>query len=78
MRQVVECQVVLAVPDPVEMDDGRADLRSEHLTIQCQNDGDTWQISHFRTLNLFSRRVERWSDVAEIPVPYANQTEPPA
>jgi len=58
--------------------DGRADLRSAHLTIQCQNDGGTWRISHFRTLNLFSRRVERWSDVAEIPVPHANQTEPPA
>ena len=55
--------------------DGRADLRSAHLTIHCRNDSGTWRISHFRTLNLFSRRVERWSDVADIPVPQSNQTE---
>ncbi|MCE2841229.1 MAG: nuclear transport factor 2 family protein [Novosphingobium sp.] len=61
-----------------DYNDGRADLRSAHLTIQCQNDGGIWRISHFRTLNLFSRRVERWSDVAEIPVPQPSQTDPPA
>lgn len=57
--------------------DGRADLRSAHLNIQCRNENGTWRINHFRTLNLFSRRVERWSDVADIPVPQPNQTETP-
>ena len=45
------------------------------LQTSDYSDSGTWQISHFRTLNLFSRRVERWSDVADIPVPQSNQTE---
>lgn len=50
--------------------DGRADLRSACLAIAFARESETWRIEHFRTENIFSRRVGRWSDAEAIPVPF--------
>ncbi|MFT4025660.1 MAG: nuclear transport factor 2 family protein [Novosphingobium sp.] len=49
--------------------DGRCDLRSAALTLIFTIEEDLWRIAHFRTRNLFSRRVDTWNDTAAIPVP---------
>lgn len=49
--------------------DGSSDLRSAALTIGFTVEEGRWRISDFQTRNLFSRRVDHWSDVAAIPVP---------
>lgn len=49
--------------------DGRSDLRSAELAVRFVHDDDVWRIAHFRSLNLFSRRVDHWVDTADIPVP---------
>ncbi len=49
--------------------DGRSDLRSAKLELQFVREDDTWRISRFQTTNIFTRRVERWTDSETIPVP---------
>lgn len=49
--------------------DGRSDLRSAALDVRFVAEDGRWRIARFRTTNLFSRRVDHWSDTAEIPVP---------
>jgi len=54
--------------------DGTSDLRSAALALHfALEDGaledGTWRIARFTTRNLFSRRIDHWSDVADIPVP---------
>lgn len=52
--------------------DGRADLRSACLSIQFDVEDGVWRIARFRTENIFSRRVDHWSDAEAIPVPECN------
>lgn len=49
--------------------DGSSDLRSAALSLNFERDRGQWRIAHFQTRNLFSRRLDRWSDEAVIPVP---------
>jgi hypothetical protein len=49
--------------------DDRSDFRSACLNIDFRQEGARWCISHFRSTNIFSRRVDSWSDAADIPVP---------
>lgn len=49
--------------------DGRSDLRSAELTLRFAVEDGAWRIAHFRSLNLFSRRIDHWIDSADIPVP---------
>lgn len=49
--------------------DGTSDLRAAALTIACAVEQGCWRIVEFETASLFSRRVDRWSDDAAIPVP---------
>lgn len=49
--------------------DGSADLRSAALTMRFAREDGLWRIAEFRTTNIFSRRVDHWSDTADIPVP---------
>lgn len=49
--------------------DGTSDLRSACLKIDFRREGGIWRISRFSSENIFSRRVERWSDAETIPVP---------
>ncbi|MES2045128.1 MAG: nuclear transport factor 2 family protein [Pseudomonadota bacterium] len=49
--------------------DGRADLRSARLHIQFASARRVWRIRRFTTENIFARRVDHWSDAAQIPVP---------
>ena len=49
--------------------DGSADLRSACLKISFRREDESWRISHFTSENIFSRRVDRWSDAEAIPVP---------
>lgn len=49
--------------------DGTADLRSAALSLHFAIEDGAWRIAAFRTRNLFSRRVDHWNDVADIPVP---------
>ena len=49
--------------------DETSDLRSACLNIDFECDNGTWRISHFRSTNIFTRRVDGWSDNADIPVP---------
>ena len=56
--------------------DGHADLRSACLSMSFAREGENWRIRHFRTENIFSRRVDRWSDTQAIPVPTGQHPEP--
>ena len=49
--------------------DGTADLRSAALTVGFVVEDGRWCIARFESENIFSRRVERWTDEATIPVP---------
>lgn len=49
--------------------DGRADLRSASLAIDFAHEDEAWRIARFTTRNLFSRRIDHWTDAADIPVP---------
>ena len=49
--------------------DGTADLRSAALSVRFARDDGSWRIARFESENIFSRRVDRWSDQAAIPVP---------
>lgn len=49
--------------------DDSSDLRSACLNIDFRQDDSKWRISHFRSTNIFARRVEGWSDIADVPVP---------
>ena len=49
--------------------DGASHLNAAKLTIDFKQENDTWKISHFRTENIFSRAVDKWSDQVELPVP---------
>lgn len=49
--------------------DGSADFRAAQLSMRFSREEGVWQIAAFLTQNIFSRRVERWSDEASIPVP---------
>jgi hypothetical protein len=51
--------------------DASADLRSACLRLEFRLDAGTWCISRFTSENIFSRRVDRWSDAETIPVPQA-------
>lgn len=48
---------------------GNADLRSAALTLRFMRENGRWRIADFRTANIFSRRVDHWTDAADIPVP---------
>ena len=48
---------------------GASDLRSAELAIDFAVEDRLWRIAHFRTTNLFSRRVSDWNDAVSIPVP---------
>lgn len=49
---------------------GGAHLTSAKLWIDFSQELDgRWVISHFRTENIFSRRVTAWSDQLDMPVP---------
>lgn len=56
--------------------EGHADLRSASLSMSFAREGERWRIRHFRTENIFSRRVDRWSDTQAIPVPNGHHPEP--
>ena len=49
--------------------DGTSDLRSAALTVGFAIEDERWRIARFESENIFSRRVDRWSDEATIPVP---------
>jgi hypothetical protein len=49
--------------------DDTADLRSACLTVGFAIEDERWRIARFESENIFSRRVDRWSDEARIPVP---------
>ncbi|MEP2988648.1 MAG: nuclear transport factor 2 family protein [Parasphingorhabdus sp.] len=49
--------------------DDKSDLRSACLNIDFRNEDGTWRISRFRSTNIFARRVDRWTDAEDIPVP---------
>ena len=49
--------------------DGTADLRSAALSIGFAVEEGRWRIARFESENIFSRRVDRWTDDAAIPVP---------
>lgn len=49
--------------------DDTSDLRSACLNIDFRNEDSTWRISHFRSTNIFTRRIDSWIDAEEIPVP---------
>lgn len=49
--------------------DDTSDLRSAALDIGFTQTDGTWQISHFRTTNVFSRQIDRWTDSETILVP---------
>jgi len=53
--------------------DDSADLRSATLTVEFAREDGCWRIADFRTENIFSRRVDHWSDAETIPVPAAQQ-----
>jgi hypothetical protein len=48
---------------------GNADLRSAALKLGFARQDGQWRIADFRTANIFARRVDHWSDAANIPVP---------
>ena len=49
---------------------GGSQLTAAKLTIDFkkQREGE-WMIFHFRTENIFSRRIDAWSDELDLPVP---------
>lgn len=49
--------------------DDRSDLRSACLNIDFRCEEQIWQISYFRSTNIFARRVDSWTDSEDIPVP---------
>jgi hypothetical protein len=49
--------------------DGTSDLRSAALSVGFAREEQRWRIARFESENIFSRRVDRWSDEATIPVP---------
>ena len=49
--------------------DGRAHLTAARLRVDFRRLGEGWQMSHFRTENLFGRPVASWHDDAPLPVP---------
>jgi len=49
--------------------DGTADLRSAALRIGFAVEEGRWRMARFESENIFSRRVDRWTDGAAIPVP---------
>lgn len=49
--------------------DDKSDLRSACLNIDFRKEDGTWRISHFRSTNIFTRRIDSWIDAEEIPVP---------
>lgn len=49
--------------------DGAADLRSAALSVGFAIEDGRWRMARFESENIFSRRVDRWSDAAAIPVP---------
>jgi hypothetical protein len=49
--------------------DGCSDLRSARLEVGFAFEEGRWRMARFETENLFSRRVDRWDDPAEVPVP---------
>lgn len=55
--------------------DGHSDFRSARLSMTFLKQAETWRISHFRTENIFSRRIEPWNDEQSIAVPDQNGRE---
>lgn len=54
--------------------DDRSDLRSACLNIDFRCQDQNWKISHFRSTNIFARRVDSWTDSEDIPVPENSKT----
>ena len=52
---------------------GQSHLNAAKLSVDFKQQDGHWKISHFRTENIFSRTIERWTDEAELPVPTAQQ-----
>ena len=48
---------------------GTSDFRSARLTMKFARERDVWRIAHFKTENIFSRKVELWNDDEDIVVP---------
>ena len=51
---------------------GGSHLNSAELIIKFIKQGDQWLIHHFTTRNLFSRPVDDWHSLADLPVPDCN------
>lgn len=49
--------------------DGRSDLRSAALTIDCRIEQGAWRIARFVTEAIFARDTAAWNDEAPISVP---------
>lgn len=52
--------------------DDTSDLRSGALEIDFGRTAGKWEITHFRTTNIFSRQMDRWNDEETIFVPRSN------
>jgi ketosteroid isomerase-like protein len=48
---------------------GASDLRSARLTVTFVRRPSRWQISRFRTENIFLRPIDRWDGGAPLPIP---------
>lgn len=55
---------------PSDFTDGRSQLSCAAITGEFIKTGEQWQISHFQTVNRFSRPMEScWNDQQDLPVP---------
>lgn len=54
---------------------GGSHLNSAELLIHFKKEGDRWLIHHFTTRNLFSRPVDDWHSLADLPVPDTERKE---
>ena len=55
---------------PSTFADGKSQLSCARITADFREDNNVWQISHFQTMNLFSRPIDKpWDNAALLPVP---------
>ena len=55
---------------PSTFADGKSQLSCARITANFREVNNTWQISHFQTMNLFSRPIDKpWDNAALLPVP---------
>jgi len=52
-----------------EFHDGQSFLMTACLTIDFAVEAGRWRMAHFRTTNLYARRVSHWNEAVDLPVP---------